>query len=286
MSMNKTLKTILCVSGCVFAVGTVCCGIGYALGARPNQIRYNNHMGMNMHDMHWFDDYDDYDDYDHYYDEDMNHQSDHMTHHETPSSIKGFDIVTACSSITAIEGDENKIEFLNINEDDLTISNKDGMYTINVADTHCNASYDQRILIKIKDDDLLDLFKVDSQAGAISVKDLDFKEININSEAGAIKLIDVDSDKTTIKSEVGAIALEGDFRNDTIIEGSVGAIDLEFDDHHDAYDYVIHHDMGMVMIDGESMKINTGEISNHNNSAKHHLTVTNDTGMINVSFGD
>ena len=53
-------------------------------------------------------------------------------------------------------------------------------------------------------------------------------------------------------------------------------------DHHDAYDYVIHHEMGMVMIDGESMKINTGEISNHNNSAKHHLTVTNDTGMINV----
>lgn len=295
MAMNKTMKTVLCVSGCVFAIGTVCCGIGYALGARPDDIPYNRHMNMNgFHIDDWADYYDDwddnYDDWDGCYNDSSyntsGHRSDHVTHHESPDSIKSLNIVSACSSISVIEDDTNKIEFLNIDENDLTISNENGVYTINIANTNCNNNYDQRVLVKVKDDSVLDLLKIDSQVGAISVKDLDFKEIDIYSNTGAIKLIDVDSEKTTVKADVGAIYMEGDFRNDTVIEGSVGAIDLELDDHHAAYDYVIHHNMGMVMIDGESMKLNTDEIANNNSSAKHHLKVTNDAGMINIDFGD
>lgn len=293
MAMNKTMKTILCVSGCVFAVGAVCCGIGYALGARPSQIRYNNQMnGMNM--MHW-DDWDDWDDdwdddwedyYENHNQSNSGNNSDHVTHHESPNNITSLNIVSACSSISVVEDDYNKIEFLNIDKNDLTISNDNGVYTINIKNTNCNDNYDQHVLVKVREDSILDLLKIDSEVGAVSVKDLDFKEIDIYSKTGAIKLMDVDSEKTTIKADVGAIYMEGDFRNDTVIEGNIGAIDLELDDHHDAYDYVIHHNMGMVSIDGNGMKMNTDEIANNNPSARHHLKITNDTGMINIDFGD
>lgn len=294
MSMNKTMKTILCVSGCIFAVGVVCSGIGYALGARPNQLRYNNHMNMNgmMRDMmggmmsgSGWSDFIDTDDYEDYYESNNYYQSSYNKNYLTPSVIKGIDLVSECGNVVVSKGDENRIEFININEKDLTVYEDKGVYKIKLLERHCGNNHNQKVVIKVKDDEVLDSLKIYTQAGAITVKELDFKEIDLTSEAGAIKLVDVESDKTTVKADVGTIVLKGDFRNDTVIEGSVGAIDLEFDDSQDAYDYVIRNEMGMIKINGEN-QVNGGKVANQNKQAKHHLSVSHGTGMVTVRFDD
>lgn len=133
--------------------------------------------------------------------------------------------------------------------------------------------------------------KIKAEAGAIKFKNVQAKDVELNTEAGLVELKSFEAEKLNIQTEAGAIRLEEVKTNSVQMQSSFGAINGE---HLTANSIKATSDVGAITLKIEGHKsdytilssVHTGScnVSSQTGTTDKKLEVSATTGSVKVTF--
>lgn len=175
------------------------------------------------------------------------------------------------------KGGTNKILLQNIEKKNIQMKAENQVLTVDVKGTKKN---NQRVIMEVKDIDVIQTLSLDSSMGNSKVSDMNLEAIAVTSSMGNVELTRIISKTTNIHNETGEIIVNdamfyhtqltnemgniefhGDLYGKNEISCEMGNVTLQLERKEEAYTYDVNASMGTVKVDDEEVIGNAAHIS-------------------------
>lgn len=196
------------------------------------------------------------------------------------------------------KGDINRILLQNIEKKNVQIKTENQVLRVDVKGTKKN---NQRVIMEVKDIDVIQNLSLDSSIGNSIVSDMDLETIDVTSSMGNVELARITSKTTNIHNEAGEIIVDdgifyhtqltnemgniefhGDLYGKNEFSCEMGNVTLQLERKEEAYTYNVNASMGTVNVDGDQVQGDTSHISS--GTSDDSLYIDCDMGNVDVMF--
>lgn len=215
-------------------------------------------------------------------------------------SINSIDVDANAILFSVKKGDENKIIIHNIEEEDMSLIEKDGNISIRL---HQKRRLRKQAIDIVVKDGQLETLDINVDAGKVNVQNLSMntlflnnkatsvqmnhvvvnKKAWLNANAGDYRLKDVISNQTDMKLNAGLIDFSGELKGKSNLSLMAGSVDLNIKGNQEDYNYYLDNKAGSIYINGEKVNGFTNSLSSQDH-VKNNLLIDVTTGKIRIHF--
>lgn len=262
----KSRKIIIVTAVITILLGSLCMGIGFAMGGSLNALRIS--FGFDSDGFEF-----------------SQHEDDRDKIKLDLDTVKTLIVDQQLGNVTITETDTDKIQVLNVMEDQYTLDidkdqatlklkNQGGFHIFNFGN-----SYTQDIEILVPKGFVFDRFEIYNSMGDIDLTNTQAKNLYIEANMGDIRGRNLKTEGMYIENDMGNIELAGVFLNESEIHNDMGDIEINVHDKLENYSYDADCSMGDVKVNHEK-----GRNSQVSSSAKNKMTIRDSMGDITMNF--
>ena len=281
MKKHRGIRIAVIVSIILMIMGSLCIGVGIASGG---DLRYL-HVGKDT--VSWwpfqgtfgigFGDYDTA----FWLDDDETDTASRWEQHLQEVTSLTLDI--RLGDVRIERGSENKISFLHIRKQDVSVDNKQGVITAKVENSDVLRNNRKDAVIITLKDAQYDRIQIDNKLGDVQIHNLSARHIGVEEKLGDISLKDIISNDLTIKQSAGDIEVEGRLMGNSIIKSSMGDIEVQVHGSQEDYRYKVKNSMGDTQIQQHDYDVHC-DVEEGNSSSKNYIQLHSSMGDIELHF--